>query len=1483
MVTNTQSETNNNGLDRLFSRAFSINWEVVIVVVILIAAIFTRFYDVGARAMSHDESLHTRFSYNLSEDGNFQHSPLMHGPILFHATALSYTLFGDNDFTSRIYSSILGILLVMSPLLFRRWLGRWGAILACLMLLISPVTLYYGRYIRHDMPSIFSALLMIWGVMMYLSGPDDQKRRAHWLYVIAVGMIWNLGSKETAFIYIAIVGVFLFLYWVARMIQYFARIKGKPLFYLGMMGVFVGGVMSLGMYIIFDIIQFDLLRYTETSHFFALPVAEQQTFILWTLVTIGSMVLVVGGTMVWSFREKINKLPVGEMLAIIGIALSVCLTFVVIEEISHVAESGVTETAEPADPDAAAEGLTTTDISWTPMVLVWIATIGGYVFLFVTRRKDDYNGIDEKDKFGRGFWGTMDLFPEFDLIIVIGTLILPWATALIPYVMGGTSSDYAVIANNVPTISDGLIQYIPSITSPSQAGQILVGLMAFLPLFSLAWAIGLMWNWRRWLVTSAIFHVLFAFFFTTIFTNMVGLATGMVYSLGYWLEQQGVRRGSQPQYYYLLVIMPFYEFLPVIGSVFAMFAGLNVFWGWRKQDSEARIELRRRHRLAALQEMDTEPDTEIGEDEVVEQDVVAEIDVEKEKHLSESDIKRIGSRRGTQKIAANPIFWGMIILAIVSAIIFVITGFNSIIGAGVLFIIPAFLYAVYLIRDAHSETMLMLAEGYTPEEIAPLSSEEITEDTPLVRLNQIRDKAHLAEFPFLIFFSWLAVLNLVGYSLAGEKMPWLATHLTMPLIFLSAWYLGRNVEKIDLRKFMTRGWMVSLVMLLFFVALFQSFRPLLIGVRPFSGLSATQLNVTYSWLAASIVAGGSLSVIFYLTEPIGWKHVRQLALVSFFGILSVLTLRTGLLASFVNYDYATEYLVYAHAAPGVNWVLDDIEEISLATTDGYDVSIVYDNEVSWPFSWYFRNYNNVRYVGDNPTRRDVDDAVIVLVGAANRSKVEPLVEDRFVRFDHIRLWWPMQDYFGLTTARLDNLFDPTDPNSAQLRQGIFDIWWNRDYTTYGQATGGDFSVTNWPVSDRMHLYVRRDVAAQIWSYGVGEGGVLNPLESGEVNQCSANWQPIQATTVLQSQQGLINPTGIDVGADGRIYIAEQGLFDPNSSGGHRISVFAADGTFIETIGERGTLASDTVGQYFERPNSVEVLDDGSLVVVDTWNYRIQYFDNALQPVAIWGERGEFGAAAATEPVDGFWGPRDIEVDANGRIFISDTGNKRIRVYQIVNGQRIHLYDIGSAGSEPGQIDEPGGIAIHPNGNLYVADTWNRRISVFTTEGVFLDTFNVRGWYEEQGNRPYIAVDSNRELLYVTDPDAGRVLVYTTSGDCVGSFGESAGQQAGMGQFAIASGIAVDDAGQVYVVDSRLGRVLVFPPFPYTPQIEIVPDDSGNNPAGVVIETTEEITGEVIQPDTGVETTDEVVEPQTGNEVTEEVVQPETTADSDTSE
>ncbi|MBZ0288111.1 MAG: hypothetical protein K8I30_10895, partial [Anaerolineae bacterium] len=131
--------------------------------------------------------------------------------------------------------------------------------------------------------------------------------------------------------------------------------------------------------------------------------------------------------------------------------------------------------------------------------------------------------------------------------------------------------------------------------------------------------------------------------------------------------------------------------------------------------------------------------------------------------------------------------------------------------------------------------------------------------------------------------------------------------------------------------------------------------------------------------------------------------------------------------------------------------------------------------------------------------------------------------------------------------------------------------------------------------------------------------------------------------------------------------------------------------------------------------------------------------------------------------------------------------------------------------------------------LFIADTWNRRITIYNVDGTFVGTFNVRAWYDEQGNRPYLALDVERDRLYVTDPDAGRVLVYDTAGNCLGSFGQASREQSGMNQFRTVGGIAVDPRdGNVYVADAGLGRILKFEALDFAPPpVEATEED----PAG----------------------------------------------------
>ncbi|MCA9895163.1 MAG: TIGR03663 family protein, partial [Anaerolineae bacterium] len=1092
-----QSEpTQSNGLSNWLSGRLTLNWEVVVLVVILVLAIFTRFYVLGDRVMSHDESLHTRFSYNLYNEGNFEHTPLMHGPILFHATALSYALFGVNDFSARIYAAALGVLLVMSPVLFRPWLGRWGTIIASGLLLISPLIMYYNRYIRHDTPSALFAVIMLWGIMMYLSGPANQRRRAHWLYIIAAAMILNLGSKETAFIYIAIFGIFIFLYWLVRLAQHYRNIPGKPVFNFAIVGILLGGVLSLGMYIILDVIQFDLLP-TDTSTTFAMLAPGQQgTFVIWTLGAALVVVALIIGTLLWVYRGAIKRIPWRNVAVLIAFALVVCFALVVFEEISHTSPASADPVAPAIPGETAEETAVISTFRWTPMIGVWLVAIGVIAFAVINRRRggtdeedlllDEETGETTKRKRGRGFFEMMDAFPEFDLIVVIGTLILPWATAFVPYFMHGTTTDYIAFAESLPTVVYNVIFAISEIGTPDQVGQFLINAMALIPLVAISVTVGLLWNWRRWLVAAAIFHAIWAFFFTTVFTNIPGLFTGMIQSLGYWLEQQGERRGSQPQYYYLLIVMPFYEFLPVIGAALAMIAGMIVYW---------------RRRLG--------------------------IDARR------SEIKQL----------------------------------------------------------------TMQAQSLAVDEATDDAEVERVERRLFGLQQQLDESTRLTEMPFLLFWSWLGVLNLVGYSLAGEKMPWLGLHLTLPLIILTAWFLGRIVSRIDWQIFRQRGWMILLILPILLITLIQVVGPLLVGRGPFQGLAQVQLSQTYSWLASLAISGGVLYGVYRATRSVSWQHVRQLATVSVFVLLSVATFRSAWIASFVNYDYANEFLVYAHAAPSVKRVLNDITELSLRTTDGMALKFAYDNSVSWPYSWYFRDFTNAVFVGENPTLQNLEDAAVVVVGDDKFGTVEPLLGDRYQRFKYIRMWWPMQEYFYLTPDRLINLFDFSASNgvAAQLREGIFDIWWQRDYSTYGQAIGKDFSTTNWPVSDAMYVYVRKDFASQIWEYGVGDGAVENPLDEIEQNVCNSNWQPLFAMQSFENPEGMSRPVGVSLDEDGNLYVADEYA--------HHIVVFNSDGQVIDTIGQPvGGLVEGE--PYFTRPNMVRVGPDGLLYVADTWDYGV---------------------------------------------------------------------------------------------------------------------------------------------------------------------------------------------------------------------------------------------------------------------------------------
>jgi uncharacterized protein (TIGR03663 family) len=1155
MVMNISEEKQTSWLDFPLLKYITLNAETIIFVIILFLAIVSRFYDLGARVMSHDENTHVFYSWRFYRGEGFAHDPLMHGPLLFHLTAFSYLLFGDNDFTARLPQALFGILTVGFMLYYRRYFGRAGALIAAGLMLISPYILYYGRYARNEAFVGLFGVVMIWAILRYLE--SGQNRYLYWL---TGSTVLHFTSKETSFIYTAQALLFLAFYLIYRLM---------------------------------------INRWRDASYrrlfLFALIIS------LLLLATVGAFQLLNHQTTTFN----------------------------------------ATQTVEPSVPGQELPQLQSSTPAILILMLIILCVLGLMVAAYCVIKGYSIENIRSERSFG--------------LLIILGTLVLPQLSAFPIRILGWT----------LPTNAS-------EVTSMTFVDILHIAVIV-IPLLLLSILIGLWWNRRVWLINAAIWYSLFTVFYTSVFSNGAGFFTGLVGSLGYWLEQQGVNRGSQPWYYYGLVQIPLYEYLPALGTVLAF-----LLYFLKKRVTESSNEA-----------------SEILENE------------NSNDNVSEEDTSK------GEKPPAEPI-----------------------------------------------DVPVMLISDETIKEKAPV-------------------------FPLLGFWSFT---SLIAYSIAGEKMPWLTVHITLPMILCSGWAFGQLIDRVDWSTFWkNRGWLIIVLFPILLLSFLSTIGSLLGAHPPFQGKTLEELSATSTFITSLLVTLGGGIGIYYLVRLWPGTQLIRLGTLSFFVLLAFLTTRVAIQSSFYNYNDANELLVYAHSAGGVKQALTQIEEISRRTTDGLGISIAYDNETTYPYWWYLRNYPNQRYFGADPTR-SLRESPLILVGDANFGKIEPVVGESYYRFEYIRLWWPNQDYFGFTWERIKNaLVDPS------MREALFQIWLNRDYTIFGQVTNRDLSLPNWSPAARMRLYIRKDVVNQLWNYGappVAEATVIDPFEK---KQIQINAQKVIGLPGNQPGQ-FQNQRDLEVAPDGTLYVVD--------TGNNRIQHLSSDGTVLGMWGSTGDATTgEAPGGTFNQPWGIGLGPDGSVYIADTWNHRIQKFTADGEFIAKWGFFGQ------GETPEAFWGPRDVAVSSDGLVYVTDTGNKRVVVFD-QNGNFITQF--GGAGLLPGQLDEPVGIAIDKDGLVYVADTWNQRVQVFerSTGETYgsVRSWEILGWYGQSlDNKPYLTLD-NQGHVYVSDPEGCRILEFTSTGEAVRAWGDCG---AGINSFSMAASVAVNQNGDVWVSDAANSRLLLF--------------------------------------------------------------------------
>jgi tripartite motif-containing protein 71 len=171
-------------------------------------------------------------------------------------------------------------------------------------------------------------------------------------------------------------------------------------------------------------------------------------------------------------------------------------------------------------------------------------------------------------------------------------------------------------------------------------------------------------------------------------------------------------------------------------------------------------------------------------------------------------------------------------------------------------------------------------------------------------------------------------------------------------------------------------------------------------------------------------------------------------------------------------------------------------------------------------------------------------------------------------------------------------------------------------------------------------------------------------------------------------------------------------------------------------------------------------------------------------------------------------PVGIAVDASGNVYVADSNNNRIEKFTS-SGAFITKWGVRGAGN--GQFYIPTGVAVGDSGNVYVADSYNMRIQKFTSSGTYLSQWGKVGNSGSSGDGEFslatgVATDKNGNV-YVADRYNYRIQVFTGSGAFIrkwGSYGD------GNGQFNDPFGVAVDANGNVYVADQEYNhRIQVF--------------------------------------------------------------------------
>ena len=281
-----------------------------------------------------------------------------------------------------------------------------------------------------------------------------------------------------------------------------------------------------------------------------------------------------------------------------------------------------------------------------------------------------------------------------------------------------------------------------------------------------------------------------------------------------------------------------------------------------------------------------------------------------------------------------------------------------------------------------------------------------------------------------------------------------------------------------------------------------------------------------------------------------------------------------------------------------------------------------------------------------------------------------------------------------------------------------------------------------------------------------------------------------------------------------------------STGGGAITTAAGNGSGGFS-GDGGLATSASL----DSPVGVAVDSAGNLFIADRFNQRVRKVDASTLEIDTIAGNGFFGFSGDDDPATSasLVGPSGVAVDGAGTLFFADQSNQRIRRVDAATGEITTVAgngDLGFGGDNGpatnASLASPADVAIDSDGNLFIADRLNhriRKVSVageittvagngtpgFSGEGVQATLASLDGpsgvAVDNAGNL-FIADQANHRIRRV---DAASGVITTVAGNGTAGFSGDGGQ-ATLATLAGPFNVALDSAGNLFIADQANHRI-----------------------------------------------------------------------------